>query len=231
MDVRLILEKVKLRLNKLDSSDYDNLECWQIVEAFNKAQIEWVGRQLHGNNLYREGAENSITRVDDLQILLTPVKLLGENRGYYFLSKALPTDYLRYASLRAFASKDNCKKQRLVSYLREEANSEQLLRDKNNQPSFSWRETFHTIFGNKIKVYTNEDFSVGELELTYYRKPTEIRVVGCDYLGEASFENVDAEFNDRVVELIIDDAVSILAGDIENFNNSQLAAQRSDKNN
>ena len=27
--------KFKQRLNKLASNDYDNLECWQIVEAFN----------------------------------------------------------------------------------------------------------------------------------------------------------------------------------------------------
>ncbi len=43
--------KIKQRLNKLASNDYDNIECWQIVEAFNKAQVEWVRRQLHGNNL------------------------------------------------------------------------------------------------------------------------------------------------------------------------------------
>ena len=49
--------KVKERLNKLDSLDYDNIECWQIVEAFNKVQIEWARRQLHGGNIYKEGDE------------------------------------------------------------------------------------------------------------------------------------------------------------------------------
>ena len=43
--------KVKERLNKLSSNDYDNLECWQIIEAFNKAQVEWCRRQLHGYNI------------------------------------------------------------------------------------------------------------------------------------------------------------------------------------
>ena len=46
-----ITVKIKQRLNKLDSNDYDNIECWQIVEAFNKAQVEWSRRQLHGINL------------------------------------------------------------------------------------------------------------------------------------------------------------------------------------
>jgi hypothetical protein len=33
-----ILIKVKQGLNKLDSMDYDNIECWQIFDAFNKVQ-------------------------------------------------------------------------------------------------------------------------------------------------------------------------------------------------
>ena len=43
--------KLKQRLNKLDSQDYDNIEPWQMIEAFNKAQLEWCRRNLHGNNL------------------------------------------------------------------------------------------------------------------------------------------------------------------------------------
>jgi hypothetical protein len=45
-----IVLKVKQRLNKLDSQDYDNLETWQIIEAFNKAQVGWCRRNLHGIN-------------------------------------------------------------------------------------------------------------------------------------------------------------------------------------
>ena len=54
--------KIKQRINKLDSQDYDNIECWQIVESFNKAQVEWTRRQLHGGNQYKEGDEGSTRR-------------------------------------------------------------------------------------------------------------------------------------------------------------------------
>ena len=54
--------KLKQRLNKLDSQDYDNIECWQVVEAFNKAQVEWARRQLHGINVVKEGDEGSTRR-------------------------------------------------------------------------------------------------------------------------------------------------------------------------
>ena len=36
-----LIIKLKQRLNKLSSNDFDNIENWQILEAFNKAQIEW----------------------------------------------------------------------------------------------------------------------------------------------------------------------------------------------
>ena len=62
--------KIKQRLNKLASNDYDNLEAWQIIEAFNKAQLEWVRRQLHASNVFREGDEGSKRRIDDLQNLV-----------------------------------------------------------------------------------------------------------------------------------------------------------------
>lgn len=224
MDVRLIPYKIKQRLNKKDSSDYDNLQCHEIVEAYNKAQLERTRRQL-------EGGENSIKVVDDLQILLTPVEILGSNRDYYFLSKELPKNYLRYSLLRVWGSKKNCKNIKLKSWLREEANAEDLLRDKNSRPDFSWRETFHTLIGNKIKVYTNGEFSVSKVELVYYRLPREIRIVGCDYLGSPSPENVEPELKDDIVESIIDEASAILAGDIESINQYQITSQRSERNN
>ena len=72
-----ITVKVKQRLNKLDSNDYDNIETWQVSEAFNKAQVEWVRRQLHGNNIFKEGDEFSKRRIDDLQVLLRELPLAG----------------------------------------------------------------------------------------------------------------------------------------------------------
>ena len=68
MNNTIIQLKIKQRLNKLDSQDYDNLECWQIVEAFNKGQVNWCRRNLHGLNVKQEGDEQSKRRIDDLQV-------------------------------------------------------------------------------------------------------------------------------------------------------------------
>ena len=76
MENSTLFIKLKQRLNKLDSNDYDNIECWQFIEAFNKAQIEWCRRNLHGGNMYKEGDELSKKRIDDLQPLLIEYLLM-----------------------------------------------------------------------------------------------------------------------------------------------------------
>jgi hypothetical protein len=226
-----ITVKIKQRLNKLDSQDYDNLECWQIVEAFNKAQVEWSRRQLHGINVVKEGDEQSTRRKDDLQVLLnkTTITNLTDKGDYYFLT--IPGNYLQWKRVDVYAQKDCCDKRRMVVYLAEEGNVSILLRDKLKQPSFDWAETFATLIDNDINVYTNGEFNIQEVDLTYYRQPRKIQIQGCvdPYTNQQSTVNIECEFKDDIIEVIIDEAVSIIAGDIESgnqFSRNQEAAER-----
>lgn len=227
-----ITYKVKERLNKLDSNDYDNIECWQIVEAFNKAQVEWSRRQLHGINLVKEGDEQSTRRKDDLQILLVTETLSAVNKDYYYKG-ALPGDYLQWKRVDVFANKDCCDKRRMTVYLAEEGNLNQLLRDKAKQPNFEWAETFATLKGGNVNVYTDGVFSIEQLDLIYYRQPIKIQVQGCvdPYTNVTSAVNVPCEFKDDIIELIIDEAVSIIAGDIESGNQFSRGSQGAERNN
>ena len=173
-----ITVKVKQRLNKLDSNDYDNIECWMIVEAFNKAQVEWARRQLHGVNIMKEGDEQSTRRIDDLQVLLNTDKLnLTDKIDYY--SAAVPENYLQWKRVDTYAKKGCCEKRRMVVYLVEEANLNLLLRDSSKQPSFEWSETFATLQGNKLNIFTNKDFEIDSSEFIYYRQPIMIQIKGC----------------------------------------------------
>ena len=224
--------KMKQRLNKLDSQDYDNILCWQVVESFNKAQVEWSRRQLHGINIVKEGDEQSTRRKDDLQVLLdkTTITNLTDKGDYSFLN--LPGDYFQWKRIDVFAQKDCCDKRRMVIYLAEEGNVSLLLRDKLKQPSFEWAETFATLIDNNINIYTNGEFNIPEAELTYYRQPRKIQIQDCvdPYTGIISTLNIECEFKDDIIELIIDEAVSILAGDIESgnqFSRTQESAERS----
>lgn len=229
-----ILIKVKQRLNKLASNDYDNIQDWQIIEAFNKGQVDWCRRNLHGLNIVKEGDEQSTRRIDDLQPLLTTVTINITNRITYFESDSLPANYMQWKRLSFKATQECCPKPRpMVVYLAEQANVDELLRDKNKKPSFEWAETFATMKGDKIQIYTNGEFIVTNPELTYYRQPTRIEIAGVKdpYTGLTPTADVIPDFKDDLVELFIDECAKIIAGDIESMNQYQRQSQAIESNN
>jgi len=224
--------KIKKRINKLDSQDFDNIECWQIVEAFNKAQVEWSRRQLHGINLVKEGDEQSTRRKDDLQVLLKTIPLtLNEDDIFY--GAQLPEEYLQWKRVDVFAQKDCCDKRRMVVYFVEEANLNLLLRDDSKKPSFEWAETFATLIDNQVNIYTNGEFNIQSSNLIYYRQPRKIQIQGCvdPYTTLQSPVNIECEFKDDIIELLIDETVSILAGDIESTSQFGRGTEGAERNN
>jgi hypothetical protein len=227
-----IVIKLKQRINKLDSQDYDNIECWQAVEAFNKAQVEWTRRQLHGLNIVKEGDEQSTRRKDDLQVLLSQDNLTMVDKQEYFFG-AIPQNYLQWKRVDVYACKDCCEDRRMTVYLAEEGNLNQLIRDKAKEPSFEWAETFATLTGNQVHVYTNNKFDISKADLVYYRQPRRIQIQGCidPYTNVETFTEVESEFKDDIIELIIDEAVSVLAGDIESPVQYPRGTQTAERNN
>ena len=229
-----ILLKVKQRLNKLDSQDYDNIQPWMIVEAFNKGQVDWCRRNLHGLNILKEGDEQSTRRIDDLQPLLVTINLNTVERPIFFETDPLPDNYMQWKRISCKASDKCCPDPRpMMLYLAEVANVDELLRDENKKPSLEWAESFVTMQGNKILIYTNGEFVIKEPKLTYYRQPIRIEIAGVKdpYTGIVPTVNVESEFKDDLVELLIDECAKIIAGDIESMNQLQREQQATESNN
>lgn len=218
MTISQISAKIDLRLNKAASGDYDNIWSYQIEEAFNKAVRDWVRRQKRGKNSTQEGDEETDARVDDLQILLKTEVLSTKDKGMYNETEKLPTDYLYFKRLTPVVSKDKCEGIHIQSYLKEEANVDQLV----TLPSFSFEETFHTIINNRAHIYHNNDFTIKSATLTYYRKPKEY-----------DFKKLSTvvEFKDDICEILVDETCKILASDIESINQKTLAQERGEFNN
>lgn len=225
--------KIKLRLNKLASLDYDNFECWQILEAFNKAQVEWVRRQVHGNNLHKEGDESSKVLIDDLQRLLTEQVMTFTQKDLFFETQELPADYLFFKRLDLMVGKECCPPHRVNTYIAEQADVADLLADNYRNPSWEWGETFSVFGNNRIRVYREEDWSMESINLMYYRTPRKVQFNGCTNLvtGTISTADVEAEFKDDVMELLIEEACLILAGDIESITQLQKGQQTTERNN
>jgi hypothetical protein len=221
--------KLRLRLNKSHSSDYDNIQDYAAVEAINKAAKEWARRTVYGLNQEQAGAEETRQRIDDIQFLLKPYKLGGRNHKNYFDSNLFPDDYLAYSRIIPYAFNETCSDIPLKSYLKEEANIPTLLADWSWQPDIEWRQSLHTIQGNKIRVYT-DDFKINDIDLIYYRFPKEMDIEGYTHETGRDSTNVDLEFKDDIAEIIIDEAASIIAGDIESVNAVELTKQRATQN-
>jgi hypothetical protein len=227
MNNNLLQIKIKQRLNKLASFDYDNIECWQIQEAVNKAQLEWIRRQIYGINTRKEGSEQSTGLVDDLQVLLKSKKVDPVDKKYFYEGE-LPDDYLYYVRVDAFATKDCCTdKRRMVIYQTEEANMGILLTSDTKGPSFEWGETLATLVGNTVRVYTNDEFEITDFTLTYFRKPVEVLFKDCinPSTGTINLADQECELKDDIAEIIVDQAATILAGDIESITQYQRGQQ------
>lgn len=222
MTNNLLQIKIKERLNKLASLDYDNFECWQIAEAFNKAQLEWSRRQIYGYNIRKEGAEQSSGLIDDLQVLLKHEILYSSDRGIYS-DVDLPEDYLHYVRTDVFGKTECCDERRITVYQVEEANISIILDNEDKRPSWEWAETVATIMDGRLKIYTNNQFEVSQCHLTYFKKPREVQFNGCIDIntGLPFFADQTCEFNDDIAEIIVDNAAMILAGDIESITQFQ----------
>lgn len=231
MNNNLFQIKIKERLNKLASMDYDNFECWQIQEAANKAQLEWARRMVYGMNTRRESSEQSVGLVDDLRILLKDAVLTPDAKPVYAEGK-LPDDYLYYVRVDAMAKNDCCPERRMTVYEVEEANIGILLNSSTKAPSWEWSETLSTLVGDKVRVYTDGKFAVTNMLLTYFRKPTPIKFLGCVDPATGQTVTVDSpcEFKDDIAEILADETAAILAADIESMNQYQRQVQNSQRN-
>tara|TARA_B100000902_G_C27157624_1_gene837026 strand:- start:255 stop:1094 length:840 start_codon:yes stop_codon:yes gene_type:complete len=141
------------------------------------------------------------------------------------------------------ADKENfCIKPRTMTvYQSEVANVDVLLRDPLKRPDFEWAETFVT-----MQAYDNTDggatagiriwrrnFYIMDPVLVYYRTPRRIRIVNSvdPYTGLTVTADIPCEFKDDIVEILIDSAVSTLAGDISDANQMMRGEQAAEKNN
>lgn len=224
MNNQLLQVKFRSRLNKGDSQDYGNIECWQIAEAFNKAMDAWVSRQLEGINQTHSTAEGSIRSIDKLQVIMkdSPLTMTASTDGLYW-EATLPADYTEWSRISANAVAQCCPPRKLKIFLGENADLDFALLDKNKRPSFEWAETFAIVIGSSIRIYSNNCFTIDSPVLSYYRRANHIQIAGCvnPDTGAVAGTDVECEFPNNVTETILDEAAAIVANDMDNYMKQQ----------
>jgi hypothetical protein len=216
MDVGTVYVKVKDRLNK-GSSHNQNITPRQFVYAFNKMQLHWFDQRV-------KAEEADKVRQNELQQFIVDIyKTPTNNSKGSFYTIELPEDYFYYKRVIIQAKKGSCSGT-LYAYPIEESLVNRYLQDEFNTPSFLWQETFYTVGDNKLRVYHNNDFSVSEIYLVYYRCPKDIDMEGITHTDRDGV-NVDPELDKTNLEEVIDLTVRLLSGDIMDSGRFQVTTQ------
>lgn len=232
MTSREIIVKVKKRVNKDDTNDFDNLSLFSIIEAYNKAQLNVVNYLSGLNNIYKSGIESTTKRIDNLSTLLnpTPLELTLTKADNYYISQSFPTNYMRYVSSYSTGKNNKCSSKRILHFPYEEGNIELINRNSNQNASFEWGEAPITIADNKLKIHSNNQFEITKAYLTYLKYPANVDIQGYIKQDGTPSTTIDPELPDDVVEMCIDEAVRILQGDIQNPLGIQVAMQNIQRN-
>jgi len=214
MTSKTAFSKFKIRFNKLDTNFSDELSEKVFCELFNKAQIHYVNRLLDVEGVTKDN--QSI-----LQQILKESKLTGIHQENVYLVN-IPDDWNWIIRVNVVDTK--CENT-LNCLLVQESNVGRLLQNDNWKPSVEWEETIYTLGDNKLRIYT-DNFRLKECNLVYYRNPIKIDIkTGRDNIDNLPSQDVNPEWNDSIVEEIIDLAVLIASTDVSDSNNFSSKAQ------
>lgn len=215
MNTELIYQKILEKTNKNLNNGSISLDRARAVSLFNEEQNKFIEWTLQKRNT---------TDIRDIQILLKPEKLLLKEDSNNFSSFSLPKDYFDFSNIKIKASSDACSDFLLPVEMKSE-NSEEVLFDENNSPSFFYRETPYLIQNNSIVVY-KKDFVVDNVTLVYYRYPKQYNIIG--HQDEEGFEsfNSEPEFDDKIVDRIISMVATSFDINNENLNKVQVDINR-----
>lgn len=184
-------------VNMVNSNATNNnlsIDKFRFVTLFNSTAIRYVQWMLEKRN------DDSIRNISNLLILdkqLQPDVLTDTISTF-----VLPKDYFEFANLSLVASKGNCSGKKISTFEAKSEDVEELLADESNKPSFEWRETFYLLSENKVAAYKT-DFSIDKAFLSYYKYPKKVDIAGYINLNNQPSSNIDPDFDDKVVNKIL----------------------------
>tara|TARA_R100000315_G_C5235124_1_gene146689 strand:+ start:2067 stop:2828 length:762 start_codon:yes stop_codon:yes gene_type:complete len=238
MDVGEMHYEFKLKLNKVDSLDYNNFLVPEIDWYLNEAQSIYIKTRYSGNNSRAAGFEASQKRTDDLRNLVVRDKIFAaiptssDPSVYEVLLPSTGIERYMFAlRMTANGAKSGCEgKLNCIQTQHDDLND--TLKNPFYAPSFEWREV-PIVYGttgagasdiNKVFVYTDGSFSITSINIDYLRHPARIAYpsgfAGNQYLlpdnsGTLVTADQNCELSEHTHKEIVDLAVQIVAGDID----------------
>ena len=161
IDINQLHYLFKQKVNKVDSLQHINFFVEQIDEYLNQSLFIFIEQVLRVAELDQNKSEL-------IGQLIKVVNLSGLNADKKFVAQ-LPDDYYRH--LRSYSTVEGCSGI-ISNYSVQYDDLNSFLTDVNYKPSLSWRETGYQLKGNEIVVWTNDEFLIDTVNLTYiFRHP------------------------------------------------------------
>lgn len=233
-----LLYKIDQRLNKLASNDHQEISLEDKLLALNEAQLKLVKQKFTGvSTPTKMGFGAFKKRYQDIENLLVDfnensLSLKEEdktiNQWSSDLSKLDPK-IMFYADAYVVADKGRCKERVLWinKDLVKHGDIQFLLNNDDFKPSFEYQETFNTITGENISIYTDGTFTPKKLKILYVRYPKKIDKVGyIDFDGKDSITQ-NCELKEYLEDELLDLTIQNLADYTENITAGQSARMRS----
>jgi len=185
---------VKQRVESNLTNGGITLDKARFVNLFNESQLKFVDDTLNHKN------DDTIRDIDIL--LVRDKRAVRTGKVLNKVSFRSPDDLYSFVNVRCTASNGGCSSGDFLLWEAKHENVHELLGDENNKPSWKYRESFYTVGGNQISVYTG-DFDIDSLYVTYYRNPVRIDIAGI--MRESGISSsIDTEWPDRIIVRIMD---------------------------
>lgn len=214
MTTQTAFDKYQIKVNKNLSTGSVAIDRGRFVLLFNEASNKLIEYILDKKN------EDDIRYIQKILVTDYSLNISEYNREYYKFN--LPKDYFDFSNASAIASKQSCKNKKIFLFEVKDDDKNEFLQDEFNKPSFEARESLFNITSDTIKVYV-DDFEIEKLNISYYRYPTQIKLLN-EEDPESDFDNnFNPEFDDKFVDRIL----SIATGEFQlNIENSKFQADK-----
>lgn len=167
--------------------------------------------------------------IEDLRPLIVDAKsltVLKQDSDYTIYQ--LPVGYFRNKRLYGKITKPGCPQRNLRLWKAKANMINNLLRDKNWNPSYQWGVTFYDAVDNGVKVFHNGQFNIDDIKMDFYKKFTPLRCPAAEdenfytwYEGTKIATNQETEFLGNYLPRRITDVASAIIqrdrGDSNNF--------------
>jgi hypothetical protein len=207
------------RLNKLNTNANKEITIQAFIRAMRKATLHYVRDRI-------KLGEATNTIVEDTQRLLVYFETTDLTDGDTFQEIDLPENWLRYGRIETLI--EGCPNLRIYGNVVGETNANQFIDGATTETDPQWQECVVTIQNQKLRLYKSRHTPKPFIKVvgTYFRVPTLVNMFdGVTDINDIPTTDVESDFENDQLQLILDLTGQILASDIEDFDRMKTIQQ------